>query len=96
MCPFCPHVCSVFARVHGPCNLGLVKNGPSGADVAPGRLDQWPKPAVTATAFYDRIPSYQRVTALAGASRTADLVTLGDEETIAGTVQSTSTRAPPR
>ena len=30
MCPFCPHVCSVFARVHGPCNPGLVKNGPSG------------------------------------------------------------------
>jgi hypothetical protein len=30
-CPFRPHVCSVFARVHGPCNPGLVRNGPSGA-----------------------------------------------------------------
>jgi F420-dependent oxidoreductase-like protein len=43
--------------------------------------------AVTATAFYDRIPSYQRVTALAGVSRTAELVALGDEQTIAGTVR---------
>jgi hypothetical protein len=40
MCPFCPHVCSVFARAHGPSNPGLVKNGLSGADAAarPTRL----------------------------------------------------------
>jgi len=31
MCPFCPHVCSMFARAHGPSNPGLVKNGASGA-----------------------------------------------------------------
>jgi F420-dependent oxidoreductase-like protein len=43
--------------------------------------------AVAATAFYDRVPSYQRVTALAGASKVADLVTVGDEEVIAGTVR---------
>ncbi|MGD0559725.1 MAG: TIGR03564 family F420-dependent LLM class oxidoreductase [Streptosporangiaceae bacterium] len=43
--------------------------------------------AITATAFYDRVPSYQRVTALAGASRTADLVTLGDEQTVAAAVR---------
>jgi hypothetical protein len=41
MCPFCPHVCSVFARAHGPCNPGLVKNGLSGVGAAPDRLDQW-------------------------------------------------------
>jgi F420-dependent oxidoreductase-like protein len=44
--------------------------------------------AVTATAFYDRIPSYQRVTALAGVSRTADLVTVGDEQVLAASVRS--------
>jgi alkanesulfonate monooxygenase SsuD/methylene tetrahydromethanopterin reductase-like flavin-dependent oxidoreductase (luciferase family) len=43
--------------------------------------------AATATAFYDRIPSYQRMTALAGASRTADLVTIGDERSITSTVR---------
>jgi hypothetical protein len=32
--------------------------------------------AATATAFYDRIPSCQRMTALAGVSRTADLLSL--------------------
>jgi F420-dependent oxidoreductase-like protein len=44
--------------------------------------------AVTATAFYDRVPSYQRVTALAGSSRTADLVTIGDERVLAAAVRS--------
>lgn len=42
--------------------------------------------AVTQTAFYDRIPSYQRVTELAGASRAADLVVIGDEQVIAKAV----------
>ena len=42
--------------------------------------------AVKATAFYDRVPSYQRMTALAGASRTAELVAIGDEQAIAETV----------
>jgi hypothetical protein len=45
MRPFCPHVCSMFARAHGPSNPGLVKNGPSDApDAAPGSLDQWSRP----------------------------------------------------
>jgi hypothetical protein len=48
MCPFCPHVCSMFARVHGPSNPGVVKNGPSGPDAAPGRLDQWSRPSARA------------------------------------------------
>jgi hypothetical protein len=54
-CPFCPHVCSMFARVHGPSNPGLVKNGHPAArsggtrpqaapfrtaDVAPDSLEQ--------------------------------------------------------
>jgi hypothetical protein len=58
-CPFCPHVCSMFARAHGPSNPGLVKNGPSSpgcggmrpgsapsrtADVALHSLDQWSRP----------------------------------------------------
>ena len=59
MCPFCPHVCSMFAREFGPSNPGLVKNGPSGARCGgtrpgaapsrtarrrPGLLDQWSRP----------------------------------------------------
>ena len=31
-CPFCPRVCSMFARAHAPCISGLVKNGRSGTD----------------------------------------------------------------
>ncbi len=42
--------------------------------------------AVSATAFYDRVPSYQRMTALAGASRAAELVTIGDEQAVADAV----------
>ncbi|PWV70637.1 F420-dependent oxidoreductase-like protein [Nocardia neocaledoniensis] len=38
------------------------------------------------TAFYDTIPSYQRVIALSGVDRAADLVVLGDEETVAARV----------
>ncbi|WP_344238142.1 TIGR03564 family F420-dependent LLM class oxidoreductase [Actinocorallia libanotica] len=37
-------------------------------------------------AFYDQIPSYQRVIELSGASRAADLVEIGDEKTIAAAV----------
>lgn len=44
--------------------------------------------AAAATAFYDRVPSYQRVTKLAGASRVADLVTIGDEAAVAAAVRS--------
>jgi F420-dependent oxidoreductase-like protein len=43
--------------------------------------------AVTATAFYDRVPSYQRITALAGVSKTAELVTLGDERVVTAAVR---------
>ena len=31
VCPFCPHVCSTFAREFGPSNLRVVNFGPSGA-----------------------------------------------------------------
>jgi hypothetical protein len=45
MCPFCPHVCSMLARPHGPSNPGHVKNGPSGRrGAAPRSLDQWSRP----------------------------------------------------
>ncbi|MQY07470.1 TIGR03564 family F420-dependent LLM class oxidoreductase [Actinomadura macrotermitis] len=40
-----------------------------------------------ATAIYDRIPSYQRVIALSGAERAADLAVVGDEETLAAAVR---------
>ena len=55
----CVRFVPMVARVHGPSNPGLVKNGPSGArcggtrpgtapsrtaDAAPGSLDQWSRP----------------------------------------------------
>ena len=39
--------------------------------------------AATQTAFYDRVPSYRRIVELSGARRVADLVVIGDEETVA-------------
>lgn len=43
--------------------------------------------AVAELAFYDGIPSYQRVVGLSGVSRAAELATIGDEETVAATVR---------
>ncbi len=43
--------------------------------------------AAAQTAFYDTIPSYQRIVELSGASKAAELVTVGDEETVAKTVR---------
>ncbi|MFB8280545.1 TIGR03564 family F420-dependent LLM class oxidoreductase [Nocardia colli] len=42
--------------------------------------------AEQSTAFYDDIPSYQRIIELSGASRAADLVVIGDEQAIADRV----------
>ncbi|MFI6937847.1 LLM class F420-dependent oxidoreductase [Streptomyces sp. NPDC050418] len=43
--------------------------------------------ATEAFAFYERIPSYQRVIELSGATRAADLAVIGDEETVAAEVR---------
>ncbi|HWE88683.1 MAG TPA: LLM class flavin-dependent oxidoreductase [Pseudonocardiaceae bacterium] len=43
--------------------------------------------AIAQTAFYDRVPSYQRVVALSGAQRVAELVVLGDEDAVAASVR---------
>ncbi|GAA5059276.1 TIGR03564 family F420-dependent LLM class oxidoreductase [Nocardia callitridis] len=51
------------------------------ADLAGGRAA-----AAEATAFYDDIPSYQRVVERSGVSRAADLVVVGDESVIAARV----------
>ena len=37
-------------------------------------------------AFYERFPSYQRVIALSGADRAADVAAIGDEETVAAEI----------
>ncbi|WP_026341557.1 TIGR03564 family F420-dependent LLM class oxidoreductase [Actinomadura atramentaria] len=52
------------------------------ADVAAAR-----RAAEEAFAFYDRVPSYQRTVALEGRERAADLVVLGDEETLAAEIR---------
>jgi alkanesulfonate monooxygenase SsuD/methylene tetrahydromethanopterin reductase-like flavin-dependent oxidoreductase (luciferase family) len=38
-------------------------------------------------AFYEQFPSYQRVLALSGATRAADVAVIGDEETVAAEVR---------
>ncbi|MEU0508235.1 LLM class F420-dependent oxidoreductase [Amycolatopsis sp. NPDC006125] len=43
--------------------------------------------AVEQLAFYERIPSYQRVIGLAGASRAGELAVIGDEETVAAEIR---------
>ncbi|MEU6762723.1 LLM class F420-dependent oxidoreductase [Streptomyces sp. NPDC046853] len=43
--------------------------------------------ATEALAFYEQFPSYQRVIALSGATRAADLAVIGDEETVAAEVR---------
>jgi hypothetical protein len=43
--------------------------------------------AARQTAFYERIPSYQRVIALEGAAKAADLVEIGDEAAITAAVR---------
>ncbi|MDQ0378434.1 TIGR03564 family F420-dependent LLM class oxidoreductase [Amycolatopsis thermophila] len=43
--------------------------------------------AVEQLAFYERIPSYQRVIGLEGASRAGELAVIGDEETVAAAVR---------
>jgi F420-dependent oxidoreductase-like protein len=43
--------------------------------------------AAAQTAFYDRVPSYQRVIELEGAAKAADLVEIGDEAAIAAAVR---------
>ncbi|MGB3441461.1 MAG: LLM class F420-dependent oxidoreductase, partial [Actinophytocola sp.] len=51
------------------------------ADVAAAR-----KAAAEQTAFYDAVPSYQRSIAQSGAEKAAELVVLGDEETVAAEI----------
>lgn len=43
--------------------------------------------AATQTAFYDAIPSYQRIIELSGARKAVELAAIGDEETVAKTVR---------
>jgi alkanesulfonate monooxygenase SsuD/methylene tetrahydromethanopterin reductase-like flavin-dependent oxidoreductase (luciferase family) len=43
--------------------------------------------ATEALAFYERVPSYQRVIGLSGGTRAADLAVIGDEETVAAGVR---------
>ncbi|HVW44246.1 MAG TPA: TIGR03564 family F420-dependent LLM class oxidoreductase [Amycolatopsis sp.] len=50
-------------------------------------VDATRKNAVRQLAFYERIPSYQRVIGLEGATRAAELAVIGDEETVAAQVK---------
>ncbi|RDI43678.1 TIGR03564 family F420-dependent LLM class oxidoreductase [Nocardia mexicana] len=50
-------------------------------------VDRAREAAAKETAFYDGIPSYARMSELSGVSRAADLVVIGDEETVAARVE---------
>jgi F420-dependent oxidoreductase-like protein len=50
-------------------------------------VDRAREAAATQTAFYNRVPSYRRVIELSGASTAAELVIIGDEETVAAEVR---------
>ncbi|MEU9020140.1 TIGR03564 family F420-dependent LLM class oxidoreductase [Actinomadura sp. NPDC048394] len=55
--------------------------------VVTGDVEAAREAAAQQFAFYDRIPSYQRVVALEGASKAAELLVAGDEETVAAGVR---------
>ena len=61
MCPVCPHVGSVLARVSGPGRGKLVQSGRIGALRRPSWLDnfldQWSRPSVFPGADPGRLPS---------------------------------------
>jgi F420-dependent oxidoreductase-like protein len=57
------------------------------AGVVTADIDSARATALQRMAFYDRVPSYQRIIALEGASRAADLAVIGDEETVAAAVR---------
>lgn len=57
------------------------------AGVVTDDVDAAGEAAIAQTVFNDRIPSYQRVIALSGAQRAAELVVIGDEYTVAAAVQ---------
>jgi alkanesulfonate monooxygenase SsuD/methylene tetrahydromethanopterin reductase-like flavin-dependent oxidoreductase (luciferase family) len=52
------------------------------SDVAAARAK-----AIQQMAFYEQVPSYQRVIALEGAMRAGELAVIGDEETVADEVR---------
>ncbi|POM25254.1 Pyrimidine monooxygenase RutA [Actinomadura rubteroloni] len=58
-----------------------------GAVVPAAELDAARATAEEHFAFYDRIPSYQRVVALEGRERAAELVALGDEDALAAEIR---------
>jgi F420-dependent oxidoreductase-like protein len=57
------------------------------AGVVTADIDGARAAAAAQTAFYDRVPSYQRVVELSGANKAAELVVIGDEETVAEEVR---------
>jgi hypothetical protein len=84
----CARFVSVVARVHGPNNPGLVKNGPSGAacggtrpgttpprlpSAVSGSLDQWCRPSMRAT---ERCPSpYARPASITDTTGVNNIIT---------------------
>ncbi|MEU6038813.1 TIGR03564 family F420-dependent LLM class oxidoreductase [Actinomadura sp. NPDC047616] len=57
------------------------------AGVVTDDVDAAREAAAQATSFYDRIPSYQRVVALEGAAKAAELVEIGDEKAVTAAVR---------
>ncbi|WP_131739409.1 TIGR03564 family F420-dependent LLM class oxidoreductase [Actinomadura roseirufa] len=55
--------------------------------VVSGDVDATREAAAASLAFYDQVPSYQRVVALEGASKAAELAVVGDEETVSAEIR---------
>ena len=55
--------------------------------VVTANVEQVREAAVEKMSSYERVPSYQRVIGLEGATRAADLAAIGDEETVATEVK---------
>lgn len=56
--------------------------------VLTANVDKAREKALANMAFYEQVPSYQRVIAAEGATRAGDLAAIGDEKTVAAAVQS--------
>nr|WP_243725789.1 TIGR03564 family F420-dependent LLM class oxidoreductase [Actinomadura rubrisoli] len=57
------------------------------AGVVTGDVEAARETAAAQVAFYDQVPSYQRVIGLEGASKAADLVVVGDEKAVSAEIR---------
>ena len=72
------------AALAGSAGTGIVAFVPG---VVTSDVDSAREKVVRQMAFYEQVPSYQRIIGLEGATRAAELAVIGDEETVAAQVK---------